>query len=191
MLEGEGIVRGRPRTYVKAMKRCATLAALMAALTIGACAARPTPYIPRDGAYGYEQTQIDSQTWRVVFAGNADTPRETVENYLLYRAAEIMLFGAQEQFIVLEKEIERTRDYYPHAPYHSHYGGYHGRRSHRSLHYGYSPPSYYAVESYTAIATIRSFPDGPAPAGLQIYAARDVIARLGHTVILGNKAGSQ
>ena len=154
------------------MRRCARLAGLLAVLTLSACAARPTPYVPREGVFGYDQTQIDSQTWRVVFAGNADTPRETVENYLLYRAAEIMLFGAQERFIVLEKEVERTRDYRPIGPYPYHFRGRHGRRSHADAHIGFRAPSYYTLESYRAFATIRSYSGGPAPAGLQVYDAR-------------------
>jgi len=175
------------RSYVIIMKRRASFVSAVAALLLSACAARPTPYMPRDGAFGYRQTQIDSQTWRVVFAGNADTPRETVENYLLYRAAEIMLFGGHETFIVLEKEVERTRDYRPFGPYPYPYGGFgaiHGRRGRIGVHAGYGARSYYALESYTALATVRSYPDDRGPTGLQIYAARDVIARLGRTVVL-------
>ncbi len=166
------------------MKRRATIAGLLAGLLLSACAARPTPYMPRDGAFGYAQTQIDNQTWRVLFAGNADTPRETVENYLLYRSAEVMLFGAHEKFIVLEKEIERIRDYRPIGLTPYRYGRYRGRGSHAALHTGYGAPYTYALESYRAFATIRSYAGGPAPAGLQVYAARDVIARLGRSVVL-------
>ena len=166
------------------MKRRAILAGLLAALLLSACAARPTPYMPRKGAFGYDQTQIDNQTWRVLFAGNADTPRETVENYLLYRAAEVMLFGAHEEFVVLEKEVERTRDYRTFGPTPYHFGVYHDRGSHGAFHTGYGARYTYALESYRAFATIRSYAGGPAPAGLQVYAARDVIARLGRFVIL-------
>ncbi len=165
------------------MKGRTIIVGLLAALLLSACAARPTPYMPRDGAFGYAQTQIDSQTWRVLFAGNPDTPRETVENYLLYRAAEVMLFGNHEQFIVLEKEIERTRDYRPFGPYPYRFG-HRGRRLHTYPYYAYEAPYYYALDSYRAFATIRTYLDGPAPAGLQVYSARDLIARLGPSVIL-------
>ena len=161
-------------------------------LLLSACAAQPTPYQPRDGAYGYSQTQIDGQTWRVEFAGNTDTPRETVENYLLYRAAEIMLFGDHERFVVLEKEVERTRDYrgdpYPY-PYNAGWGlGAWDRNWHRhhgyGLYYGYGAPYTFVLDSYKAIAVIRIYDGGPPPAGLQVYAAREVIAQLGPTVVL-------
>lgn len=164
-------------------------AGLAVLMLLSACAARPTPYQPRDGAFGYAQTQIDSQTWRVDFAGNVDTPRGTVENYLLYRSAEIMLFGGHERFVVLEKEVERTRDYRttgPH-PYRFAYHGWrdrHRRHPHWPYYYGHSAPHTYAYDSYRAFATIRVYSGGPPPAGLSVYAARDLIARLGPSVVL-------
>jgi hypothetical protein len=38
---------------------------------------------------GYSDQQIESNRFRVSFAGNSLTARETVERYLLYRAAEL------------------------------------------------------------------------------------------------------
>ncbi len=159
-------------------------AGLAVLMLLSACAARPTPYQSRDGAFGYAQTQIDSQTWRVDFAGNVDTPRGTVENYLLYRSAEIMLFGGHERFIVLEKEVERTRDYRSTGPYPYHFG-YRGRRhAHGLHHHGHGARQTYALDSYRAFATIRVYSGGSPPAGLPVYAARDLIARLGPSVVL-------
>src|SRR5918996_1786794 len=81
------------------------------ALGLSACAVQPTPYQPLNDAGGYTEQQIDDATWRVRFTGNADTPRETVENYLLYRAAEITLAGGYDKFAVLNQEVERTVRY--------------------------------------------------------------------------------
>ncbi len=61
------------------------------ALGLAGCAVAPTPYQP------------DSEG-----AGNARTPRRTVENYLLYRSAEIMLFGGYDKFVFLDKDVERN-----------------------------------------------------------------------------------
>ena len=88
------------------------LPAVLLALGLAACAANPTPYQPMDGLDGYAEEQLDSSTWRIQFAGNADTPRQTVEDYLLLRSAEIMRTGGHERFIVLEKEIESAVSYH-------------------------------------------------------------------------------
>ena len=70
------------------MKRL--LLAAAAALSLAACAT-PTPYQPlvRNGTAtgGYTETRISSDRFRVSFQGNTITDRETVERYLLYRAA--------------------------------------------------------------------------------------------------------
>ncbi len=157
------------------------------ALSLAACAARPTPYQPSDGGFGYSQTQIDSQTWRVEFAGNADTSREVVENYLLYRAAEIMLFGGYERFILLEKEVERTRDYSGAGPYPYDAGfgawHHHPHASHAFYHY-HGPYNVVAYDRYKAIATVRTYKDAAQPAGLRVYSAHEVVAQLGPNVIL-------
>ena len=180
---------GGPAYVIAMMWRLAIAGVLAAALA--ACAARPTPYQPRNGdyEYGYAETQIDGQTWRVEFAGNFDTPRVTVENYLLYRSAEIMLFGGYERFIVLEKEVERTRDIRGYTPYPYYgwagFGHRHSRRhSHLGSRYGYGAHHTYALDTYRAVATIRTFAETAAPQGLQVYAARDVIAQLGKSVVL-------
>lgn len=174
--------------YVIGMIRRVVAGCVLAVL-LSACAARPTPYQPRDGAFGYAQTQLDGRTWRVEFAGNTDTPRETVENYLLYRAAEVMLFGGHDRFIILEKEVERTRDYRHAGPYPYRAGWGFGaphraRHRHRGRYRGYGAPHTFVLDSYKAIATIRTYNGGPPAAGLQVYGAREVIAQLGQSVIL-------
>jgi len=61
------------------------------ALTLAACATA-TPYQPASepGGYdGFSQQMIENDRARITFGGNSLTNRETVENYLLYRAAEI------------------------------------------------------------------------------------------------------
>lgn len=160
------------------------------ALALAGCAAQPTPYEAQDGhSTGYDQQQIDSQTWRVEFAGNAATPRETVDNYLLYRAAEIMRFGGYNRFVVLEKEIERDVDYHGFGPYPGHIGV--GVGHHRG-HFGYGVGAYdyYQVSRYRAFATVRVYTGGPPPAGLQVYDAADVISQLGPTIRVAERSGS-
>lgn len=68
--------------------RLALLAAA-AALIVGC--AQPAAYAPQDakGGPGYSDTQLAQNRYRVTFRGNSVTARETVENYLLRRAAEV------------------------------------------------------------------------------------------------------
>ncbi|MDB5734305.1 MAG: hypothetical protein JWN16_942 [Alphaproteobacteria bacterium] len=51
----------------------------------------PTPYAPRtEGARtGYTDRALTQNRYRVTFTGNSVTPRETVESFLLLRAAEV------------------------------------------------------------------------------------------------------
>jgi len=47
------------------------------------------PLKPGSSAGGYSETKLEGDRWRITFAGNSMTSRETVETYLLYRAAEL------------------------------------------------------------------------------------------------------
>ncbi|HEU4430488.1 MAG TPA: hypothetical protein VFT98_17130 [Myxococcota bacterium] len=57
-----------------------------------ACATE-TRYQPAEGPgdYGYREQRIESDRWRVAFRGNSMTELESVEQALLYRAAELTL----------------------------------------------------------------------------------------------------
>jgi hypothetical protein len=64
------------------------LCALMAG-----CAAEPPYFGPAgpDHPTGYTDQQIDQNRFRVSYQGNSQTPRTTVENFLLLRAAQVAL----------------------------------------------------------------------------------------------------
>ena len=51
---------------------------------------------PSDGGYG--ETKVNDDLWRVTFSGNSLTSRETVERYLLYRAAELTVNQGYDWF---------------------------------------------------------------------------------------------
>lgn len=154
---------------------------LVIALGLAACAAQPTPYQPKRDGMGYSEQQIDARTWRVEFAGNADTARETVETYLLYRCAEIMRFGGYDKFVILEKDVERDVDYYGTG-----FGagfGFGGHHSHSGIWYG-GPADYQSVARYRAVATIRVHTGGPPPSNAPVYDANEMIRQLGPKIVL-------
>lgn len=179
---------GRPRTHFYVMG-WRVISLLLGAIALAGCATGPTPYRPYDGATGYAEQQIDADTWRVRFAGNFETPREAVENYLLYRAAEIMRFGGVDRFVVLDRQIERTVTYRGIGPYAPYDYGFHRHRffdddfGHRVGYHG-GVGDYYALSRYTGYATVRRFTGGPAPSGFPVYDARQVIETLGPTIVL-------
>jgi hypothetical protein len=84
--------------------RTLVLAALAGLLT--ACATA-TPYQPATtDRYGFEEQRIESNRVRITFRGNTVTDRETVETYLLYRAAEVTLEAGADYFIVADRGTE-------------------------------------------------------------------------------------
>ena len=167
------------------------LPVLLLALGLTACASNPTPYQPMDGRDGYTEEQLDSSTWRIQFAGNAETPRQTVEDYLLYRSAEIMRTGGHERFIVLEKEIESAVAYHsfgnlPHPHLFTFRVRRDGSQADHFHHFDkfHFPGHTYALTSYTGYATIRTWTEDQTPSGLRVYDAAEVIRRLGPTIVL-------
>ena len=81
--------------------RSLTLTSLALALT--ACATA-TPYQPIKNGVGYAEQRLESNRYKVTFAGNSSTPRQTVENYLLYRAAEVTLNNGYDWFLIADRQ---------------------------------------------------------------------------------------
>ena len=69
------------------------------AAVLSACATL-TPYQPLHDGFGYSAQMIESNRYRVSFAGSSATPRQTVENYLLYQAAEVTLNSGNDYFVI-------------------------------------------------------------------------------------------
>jgi hypothetical protein len=83
------------------MHRLTSLALVLALTALAACA-RPTPYQPAGahGRDGYVEREIGRDQYRIGFTGNGITTRETVDLYLLYRAAELTRDRGFDYFIV-------------------------------------------------------------------------------------------
>jgi hypothetical protein len=145
-------------------------------LLLAGCAV-PTPYQPATDGYGYSEQQLESNRYRVTFSGNSVTPRDTVQNYLLHRAAEVTLESGHDYFTVVDQDLERSTIYYG-----SGVGDFGFGHRHHSRAFGFSNYSAYPIDSYTAFADI-VVADGEKPAGeADAYDARDVLRQLGPTI---------
>lgn len=91
------------------------LLAATATLALSACATEST-YRPATGSgferSGYSDRQIEPNRYLVSFSGNSYTSRETVEKYLLFRAAELTLSSGYDYFILSNRDTDlRSRTY--------------------------------------------------------------------------------
>lgn len=90
-------------------------ALLLASVFVLAACATPTPYQASGtgtGSYGYSEQAIERDRYRITFSGNSITDRETVETYLLYRAAELTRERGYDHFTVVQRATdEETRRY--------------------------------------------------------------------------------
>lgn len=82
-------------------------------LALTACT-HPTPYQAEQDGQGFSDRAIEDDRFRVTFAGNFLTTRETVEDYLLFRAAEVTLQRGYDYFLVVEKDTERKTTAFTH-----------------------------------------------------------------------------
>jgi hypothetical protein len=93
--------------------RIFTLAAAALGLTLLSGCVTPTPYAPADASRseprGYSETKIEANRYRLKFSGNSSTPRETVENYMLYRAAELTLAQGYDWFSIVERKTDEDK----------------------------------------------------------------------------------
>lgn len=115
------------------MKRFLLAAAAVSALALAGCETA-TPYQPLNApgthaSGGYSDQQIEPNRWTVSFSGNDLTSRQTVERYLLYRAAELTLAQGYDWFTAVDRNTERKTDYVGFDdPLYAGWGGYWGPR---------------------------------------------------------------
>ena len=112
------------------MSKRTAVAAAGLALAIGlASCATPTPYQPNlpggSTSGGYSELRLEPNRFRVNFQGNSLTSRETVEGYLLFRAADLTVQQGYDWFSIVDRETDRkTRTYVDPDPlYRPWYGG--------------------------------------------------------------------
>src|SRR3979409_2558808 len=102
--------------------------ALLASLLAGGMP--PSPYAPRlEGQQtGYTDAALTQNRYRVTFTGNSATPRETVESYLLLRAAEVTRAAGFSSFVFDTRNTKANHSYQtiPYGPPDPFWGGRRG-----------------------------------------------------------------
>lgn len=179
--------------------------ALVAALLLGACATA-TPYQQAVGSNGgYDDQRIESNRWAISFSGNSLTDRQTVENYLLYRAAELTTQNGFNNFQIVTRETDAQSTFISDgfsSPFfynfygfgaHRGFGRSHFRRSSFSRfgHRGFGfhdpffggPTSFSERVNYEATAEIVMH-KGPKPDDTAYFSADDVLTNLSATIVL-------
>lgn len=88
------------------------LAITAVAVALLAACTTTTPYQQAvRGGDGYSEQKLERDKYRIVFSGNSLTDRVTVENYVLYRAAEVTLASGNDYFIMLEDSADIKRSF--------------------------------------------------------------------------------
>ena len=184
---------------VRRLPRSLWVASLLAVgIGLSTCVT-PTPYQPAVERYGYSEQQIETGRFKISFSGNSLTDQATVENYLLFRAAEITVESGNDYFVVADRDTnERTTyratpSYYPYS--HFHYSFFY----HHNPYYGYGPYGRYGrfgggyglgydsysrpITRYTATADIVSYQGEKPQDNASAYDARDVMRTLGPSIV--------
>ncbi|MCD2324417.1 hypothetical protein LQ953_10370 [Sphingomonas sp. IC-56] len=175
-------------------------AAIIVVLFALTSCATPTPYQPLgSGASrasgGYSDQQLSPDRFRVTFTGNTLTSRQTVENYLLYRAAELTLQEGFDSFTIVNRATDRDVQTRVNADptFAGPYGWwrpswrYYGGGAWRSWNPWYGDPFWAdridisTVSRYEATAEI-FMSKGAKPSERSTFDARQVIASLRSTV---------
>ena len=151
----------------------------LALLAMLAGCVQPTPYQPVVDGYGYSEQQIEDNRFWVRFAGNQRTPAATVQNYWLYRIAELTLDHGYDYFTVVDRNLERSTTYEGTAQMDPGFvtedGEYVGGT-------GFGSYSSTPSDSYTAYADVVMFEGEKPAAEVNAYDARSVLRRLGPTI---------
>ena len=161
------------------MYRTVAVSLLLMAVLV-ACG-HPTFYQPASNGYGFAEQRLEDNRYRITFRGNSITPLPVVENYLVYRAAEITLQNGYDYFEIADKRTNKSTRYF--ATYNDFGRPYYLRR-YPYYFYDFGPytADYRPIEEFTATANVVMF-RGSKPAGkTDAYDARDVIQRLGPTI---------
>lgn len=183
---------GDPPQEANVRKLVTTLCVAGAGLLAAACTTT-TGYGPAtyDQGYGFQETRIEQNRWQVTFAGNSLTDLQTVETYMLYRAAELTSQQGYDYFIMVDRKVDEDSSMrstgFGRTPMAFQY--YHPRFGWRYYRDPFYDPFYDGfdmreVNRYRAISEI-VMGKGPKPADPKAYDAEDVLINLGPQIQRG------
>ncbi len=177
------------------MRRAAARAALLVVLLLAGCSVAtvpPTPYkpAPADGGSGYSEIWRGERIAEVRFAGNWRTDRRTVEDALLYRAAELAEQRRAPRFAVRDRLIERKVTETLETPP---FPSWWYRDRYRWPGYGYPyPPRIRTWTTYTGTLEMELVGVGEAPPeDAAVHDTAEVLARLAPKVLPRGGGASQ
>lgn len=174
------------------------------ALLVAGCATE-TAYRPATGSgfyrTGYTDRQVETNRWLVTFAGNSVTDRDTVERYLLFRAAELTLQQGYDYFVMVDRSTDRQAQTYstpgvmgprfgfggwwgPSWRYYGRGFGWRGWDPYFGGPFWGDTVDIRTVDRYEASAEIVMRKGTPGPNEVRAFDARDVVAKIGPTVIM-------
>ncbi|NGY03620.1 hypothetical protein G7Y85_02475 [Solimonas terrae] len=140
-----------------------------------------TPYQPVDKGYGYSEQQIEKNRFRVSFAGNSDTPKQTVETYLLFRAAELTLKSGYDYFVLASDSTDASTTYLQN--FDGFYGWGHYYWGPRSAFGGLGASTATPVTQYVAQANVVMFTGQKKESDVQAFDAREVRKNLEPSIV--------
>ncbi|MBI3676882.1 MAG: hypothetical protein HY243_09745 [Proteobacteria bacterium] len=153
---------------------------LAAALVLSACAG-PAVYQAKEpgGRIGYTDERLAPNRYRVTYSGSSSTRRETVEDFLLLRAAQVTLDSGFSYFVFDTRDTEAKTTYY------STFGGWPGWRGYGWYwhNWPFGPPfdeeESRPITRYEAYAEIIMLSDAQAKSEPRALSAHELVDRLG------------
>lgn len=157
------------------MKR-GILAASLIALVLAGCKTAPVyeaQTSPRSP--GYADKQLAENRYRVSYHGDSATSRETVEDFLLRRAAEVTLKAGYSAFVFDHRDTKTKTRYY------SDFAGWPGWPGYGWYWHSwdYGPTGTYPISNYAAYAEIVLLKDDQVAKEPRALRAQDVLDHLG------------
>jgi hypothetical protein len=135
-------------------------------------------YQPLGRTGGYEDKQLEKDTFQVSYFGNGNTPRPVVLKYFLYRCAELTVAQGYEYFEIYAVKRDTPQSAIDSGPF-------------LKVRGTYTPPTIVYVPGYTATrwsvtGVIRMYPKQILGDAAELFSASMVMELLGPEVRAGN-----